>query len=241
MCASSNWSSVRTSTTSAPSEQAWSTWRGVSGWTSGALARTSGPRLSATMFSKLGGCGRSAAVARRMNSSSSSDREQRASARARTRSSTTPSCPSPDRRTASRPCAPARPRRCRAGRAAARAASGRSVGRPRPCRRPGRAGRCPPRTASRRSAPPTARRRARRRSARTRCARAGGRACAARALARCRGRAPSRRRTARGRSRARHRDGCGWSAPVAAARRPWPDTWSAWLWVSRMWSICTPV
>ena len=29
-------------------------------------------------------------------------------------------------------------------------------------------------------------------------------------------------------------------APVAAARRPCPETWSAWLCVSRMCSICTP-
>ena len=28
--------------------------------------------------------------------------------------------------------------------------------------------------------------------------------------------------------------------PVAAASRPWPDTWSAWLWVSSTWSMCTP-
>ena len=26
-------------------------------------------------------------------------------------------------------------------------------------------------------------------------------------------------------------------APVAAASRPWPETWSAWLWVSRTCSI----
>ena len=62
MCASSNWSSVRTSTTSAPSRSACWTWRGVSGWAS-TVSATSGPRLSATMFSKLGGCGRSAEVA----------------------------------------------------------------------------------------------------------------------------------------------------------------------------------
>ncbi len=26
-------------------------------------------------------------------------------------------------------------------------------------------------------------------------------------------------------------------APVAAASRPWPETWSAWLWVSKMCSM----
>ena len=30
------------------------------------------------------------------------------------------------------------------------------------------------------------------------------------------------------------------SAGVAAASRPCPDTWSAWLCVSRMCSTCTP-
>src|SRR4051794_2088999 len=29
-------------------------------------------------------------------------------------------------------------------------------------------------------------------------------------------------------------------APVAALRRPWPETWSAWVWVSSTWSIATP-
>ena len=51
--ASSNWSSVRTSTTTAPSSCACRTCRGVSGWAS-TVSLTSGPRLSATMFSKLG-------------------------------------------------------------------------------------------------------------------------------------------------------------------------------------------
>ena len=56
MWASSNCSSVRTSTTSAPSSRACSTWRGVSGCAS-TVSSTSGPRLSATMFWKFGGCG----------------------------------------------------------------------------------------------------------------------------------------------------------------------------------------
>jgi hypothetical protein len=30
-------------------------------------------------------------------------------------------------------------------------------------------------------------------------------------------------------------------APVAAARRPWPETWSAWLCVSTTCSMLTPV
>ena len=30
-------------------------------------------------------------------------------------------------------------------------------------------------------------------------------------------------------------------APVAAASRPCPDTWSAWLWVSKTCSIRTPM
>ena len=61
MCASSNCSSVRTSTTSAP---ACSTWRGVSGCASG-VSITSGPRLSATMLRKFGGCGPRPAVVSR--------------------------------------------------------------------------------------------------------------------------------------------------------------------------------
>ena len=63
------------------------------------------------------------------------------------------------------------------------------------------------------------------------------RACAARGRGRCRARAPSRRRTARARSRAPASRWMWIVAPVAAARRPWPETWSAWLWVSRMCSI----
>ena len=59
MCASSNCSSVRTSTTSAPSCRACSTWRGVSGCAS-TVSFTSGPRLSATIARKFGGCGPSA-------------------------------------------------------------------------------------------------------------------------------------------------------------------------------------
>ena len=29
-------------------------------------------------------------------------------------------------------------------------------------------------------------------------------------------------------------------APVASTSRPWPETWSAWLWVSRTWRIAKP-
>ena len=58
---------------------------------------------------------------------------------------------------------------------------------------------------------------------------------------RCRARAPSRRRTARGRSRAAASRWTWIVAPVAAASRPWPETWSAWLCVSRMCSIDTPM
>ena len=56
-----------------------------------------------------------------------------------------------------------------------------------------------------------------------------------------RARAASRRRTARAGSRPRRARGCGSSAPVAAASRPWPETWSAWLWVSSTCSIRHPV
>ena len=87
------------------------------------------------------------------------------------------------------------------------------------------------------SARPTAPARAPCRSARTPCARGGGRACAARARAARRARAPSRRRTARARSRARPARWTWIVAPVAAASRPWPETWSAWLWVSSTCSM----
>ena len=70
MCASSNCSSVRTSTTSAPSAWACWTWRGLSGCAS-TVSLTSGPRLSATMFLKFGGCGPSVEVVFSTNSSSS--------------------------------------------------------------------------------------------------------------------------------------------------------------------------
>ena len=53
--------------------------------------------------------------------------------------------------------------------------------------------------------------------------------------------APSRRRRARGRSRAAASRWMWIVAPVAAASRPWPETWSAWLCVSRMCSIDTPM
>ena len=56
-----------------------------------------------------------------------------------------------------------------------------------------------------------------------------------------RARAPSRRRTARARSRARRARWMWIVAPVAAASRPWPETWSAWLWVSSTCSMLTPM
>ena len=126
-------------------------------------------------------------------------------------------------------------------RAAARAASGRCRARPPPCRRPGRVARCRRRTACRRSAPPTA---------------PAPRAVSISAKRRVLGPVAGRVQRAHahapelelpavverlvlvvGRRRAR------WMwivAPVAAASRPWPETWSAWLWVSRMCSIRTP-
>ena len=71
MWASSNWSSVRTSTTSAPAARWRSSWRGASGCGS-APSCSSGPRLTATMLRKFGGCGPSVDSAARTNSSSSS-------------------------------------------------------------------------------------------------------------------------------------------------------------------------
>ena len=83
--------------------------------------------------------------------------------------------------------------------------------------------------------------RARCRSARTPCARGGGRACgAARTRDARRARAPSRRRTARARTRRRRRGGRGSSRRSRRARRPCPETWSAWLCVSSTCSIATP-
>ncbi len=70
-CASSYWSSVRTSTTSAPSCCACSTWRGVSGWMSTRLDQRAGRGCAPTMFSKFGGCGGSPAIAFSTNASSS--------------------------------------------------------------------------------------------------------------------------------------------------------------------------
>ncbi len=239
MCASSNCRSVRTSTSSAPSRRLPSIWRGVSGGSS-TPAVTSGPLLSATMLSKLGGCGPSAPIASSTNASSSSIVEQVVVARLEA-----------DRRrhlhvhagaAAQRSAQVAGPHLgvVRAASAAGRAASGRSGARPRSCRRPGRGVPRRRRTASRRSGRPTARRRVRCRSARTRCARDGAPGCGSPGSARRPARAPSRRRTARARSRAALRS-CTWMvAPVASTRRPCPLTWSAWLWVSRTCSISTP-
>ena len=81
----------------------------------------------------------------------------------------------------------------------------------------------------------------RRRGAGRRCARDGGRGCGS---PRCSTPSPSAsvQPSAKG--------SCGYSAsasswtwivaPLARARRPWPETWSAWLWVSSTCSIRTP-
>ena len=107
-------------------------------------------------------------------------------------------------------------------------------------RSPGPAGRRRRRTASRRSAPPRDRRRGRRRAAGRRCARAGGRASWIASIV------TSPSSSVQPSSNA----SCGYSAaasswtwieaPVARASRPWPETWSAWLWVSSTCSIRTP-
>ena len=78
------------------------------------------------------------------------------------------------------------------------------------------------------------------RSARRPCARAGGPGCASRARGASRAPAPSRRRTARARSPAAASRWMWIVAPVAAASRPCPETWSAWLCVSRTCSIARP-
>ena len=156
-CASSYWSSVRMSTTSAPSFCACWTWRGVSGWTSTA-STSSGPRLRATMFSKFGGCGGRPAIAFSTNASCSAIWSMGECCALE-----------PDRRghlqvhpgpAAQRPAEVAGPYLARVGErsAASRAASGRCRARPRSCPPPGRDARCRPRRACRPSGPPTARR-----------------------------------------------------------------------------------
>ncbi len=181
MCASSNCSSVRTSTTSAPSLVGLLDLARAS---AGARRRSRLTQRAAVERDDVLEVRRLRARASRSscatNSSSSAicssswcgalEADRRGDLEVHARA----------RRTASRRGARARPRTCRAASAACRRASGRCRARPPPCRRRGRAGRCRRRTACRRSAPPTARRRAPCRSARTRCARAGGRACAAR-------------------------------------------------------------
>ena len=206
-----------------------------------AAARPSAaPRLSATIASKFGGCGPSVAVAARTNSSSSVDLQQRVvRALEADRRGDLEVHPRPAAQRAAEVPGPHLGRR-RAAPAAARAASGRCRARPPPFHRqvgPGDvadeqrvAGQHRPRLVAARGVD----------RARTRCARAGGRACAARARAARRAPAPSRRRTARGRSPAPASRWMWMTAPVAAASRPWPETWSAWLWVSRMCSIRTP-
>ena len=84
------------------------------------VSSTSGPRLSATMFWKFGGCGPSADVVARHELVLVGDRAAGPCGRARSRSSRRPSCPCPGRRTASRPGGRARPRSCRAAPAACR-------------------------------------------------------------------------------------------------------------------------
>ena len=122
----------------------------------------------------------------------------------------------------------------------ARAASGRCRARPRASPPPGRGGRRRPRTAlspvrtAQGSSP-----RVRSISANAVCS---GR-CPGVWIARTEQRAElelvvviERARARSSRAAAR----CTWIiAPVAAARRPCPDTWSAWLWVSSTWSMST--
>ena len=127
-----------------------STWRGLSGATSTRWC-ASGPRLSATMARKFGGCGPSVDVVSCTNSSSSSIAEQAAVRALEADRGGDLHVHARARRTASRRGGRARPRTRRAARAACRAASGRCRARPPPCRPRGRGARCRRRTACRRS------------------------------------------------------------------------------------------
>ena len=184
MCASSNWSAVRTSTTQRARALLHARPGAASSGCASTPRRISGPRLMSTTAWKFGGWGGSARVARSTKRSSSSSAQQLvvAALEADRGGDLHVHAGPAAQRAAEMP----RPHLDAVGeaRAASRAGSGRCRARPRPCRRRGRAARCRPRTGCRRSAPPTAPGRAPCRSARTPCARAGARACGARARAR---------------------------------------------------------
>ena len=182
---------------SAPSRAALDLARGRAG-APRRVSITSGPRLSATMLRKFGGCGPSAAVVCAHELVLVVDRAAAPCARARSRSSRTTlrSMPGPPHIEPPRwpghssavsgsesSCS------CSERKIAARALLlvDREVGPRDVADEQAVAGQHGPRLA----------RRGRCRSARTRCARAGGPACAARGRAARRARAPSRRRTAR--------------------------------------------
>ena len=126
MCASSNWSAVRTSTT----QRARALLHARPGAESAGCASTpslsSGPRLMSTTAWKFGGWGGSAARRALDEAVLVAPRAAARCGGARTRSWRRPSCPCPGPRTGSRRDARATPRRCRRGRAASRAGSGRS-------------------------------------------------------------------------------------------------------------------
>ena len=239
MWASSNCSLVRESTARAPSAIAASKPCGVS-CVGEEIDSTSGPRLSETMCSTLGGLLPIVATASSTNSASLSKPRARLWRRSKPiveqvlRS--IPELPQSEP-----PRCPARPRSPRAASAGARAGSGRCRRRPRAARPRGRGGRRRRRRGSRRSAPPRGRRREPRRAAGRRCARGGGRACGSPRSSLPRP-APesSRRRMPRAGTRPRPARGRGSSRRWRRARRPWPETWSAWLWVSSTCSIRTP-
>ena len=184
MWASSNCSAVRTSTISAPSSRALLDL--ARGQRHGLdRRRSSGPRLISHDRAGSSAAGAPApAIARSTNRPSSSLLQQRRCAPPRTRRSRRSSCPSPGRRTASRPGGPATPR-CPGAAPAAVWCSEWKMPRAPSCFSTARSGRAmsPTNSVSPVSTAHGSSPRAVSDRARTRCARAGGRACGSRARA----------------------------------------------------------
>ena len=219
-----------------------STWRGASGSSSTPVGEQRPAVERRRSRWKFGGCGPSPASACVDELVLVVDRQRRRCARARSRSSRRSSCPSPGRRTSSRRGGRARPRR-RPGSASSLPCSERKIPRAPSDFSIARSGRA---TSLTNSVSPvsTAHGSSPRRGVDQR---EGGvlgpvpgrvqRAHAQRAELAAR----RRRRTARGRTPGAASRWMWIVAPVAAASRPWPDTWSAWLWVSKTCSMRTPM
>src|SRR4051812_2923685 len=239
MCASSNCRSVRTSTTRAPASWWPTSWRGVRGgaWTS---PPCSGPRLTSTIARKFGGCGPSRASAPATKRSSSRSASAALCARSKPiveatfRSMPGPPHIDPPRWPGHTSVSSASGRRRSwRERKMSRAPSAGSIA------RSGRA------TSPTNMLSPVS----------TAHGRSASRRPSTSANAVCSGRWPgvcsARTRTSPSASSQPSSNGsCSYAAPaarwtwivapVAARRRPWPETWAACVCVSRAWAIAPP-